>query len=288
MGKKNLVRTYFLAVLWCVIAMTVLISSTYAWFTLRAVTNITPMRGTVGTADGTLLIANQPEGPFDVSCELTPDTRFQELKPVSTDDLRDFYRLDFYDATKDSYQYADAGELYFTDVIHGFLYLKSEDSAFDIYIHPEQFAVTASEQLLAALRIGFIISGREGVQTYIYKTDEFGTGENLQMVQDAGRFGNVVSSLAGGGTPAYGEDPAAELIDYRATWEEETASYRPAPRKLCHVAQDEIATVEYFIYLEGCDVHCVNALQANQLEAQFGFAGVPIKTENGREEAGLE
>ncbi len=287
MGKKKLIRAYLLAVMWCVIAMTVLISSTYAWFTLQAVATITPMRGTVGTADGTLLISNQPNTGFDVSCELIPDEGFQELKPLTTDDLRDFYRLDFYDSAHQSYHYLSATDRFRTDALHGYLYLKSEDSSFDVYLHPEQFLVTAPEQVLAALRIGFRIQSREGIQTHIYKADYFRSTRDetgLQMVQDTTIGGNVVAGLTAEGLPVYLIDPAVEVTDYLAAWTPEQTGFQPGFHTFCHVAQDEIATVEYFIYVEGCDVHCVNELQAQGLEVQFGFAGVPIKTDSGGEE----
>ncbi len=288
MGKKALVRTYLLAVVWCAIAMTVLISSTYAWFTLQAVATITPMRGTIGTADGTLLISNRPDGDFDVSCELTPDLGFVAMKPVTTDDLQDFYRLDFYDAVHRNYVYTGAAEQMPTDVLHGYLYLKSEDSGFDIYFEPDSLKVTAPDQILAALRMGLVITGREGAETLIFKLDSFATGGNLQVVQDAEHFGNVVSSLTADGAAQYGPDPAAEPGDYRATLVSDQAGYLPGQKKLYHIRQEEIITVEYFFYLEGCDIHCVKDLQGKELEVQFGFAGVPIKTESGSEGTSLE
>lgn len=37
---------------------------------------------------------------------------------------------------------------------------------------------------------------------------------------------------------------------------------------------DEIATVEYWLYLEGCDEQCVNSVQNRASELQLAFAGV--------------
>ena len=38
--------------------------------------------------------------------------------------------------------------------------------------------------------------------------------------------------------------------------------------------EDEVATVEYWLYLEGCDEQCINAVQSRTSKIQLGFAGV--------------
>ena len=40
---------------------------------------------------------------------------------------------------------------------------------------------------------------------------------------------------------------------------------------------DEIATVEYWLYLEGCDDQCVNAVQSRASELQFAFVGTDVE-----------
>ncbi len=288
MTKGKMRRAYLLGIMWCVLAATVLISSTYAWFTLRAVAEVTPLRGTIGTADGTLLISNRPDGGFDVSCELIPDGSFVELKPVSTVDLDRFYRLDFYDMVHKSYRYTDAGNRVSTDVIHGHLYLQSQDSGFDVYFHPQELQVMAGEQTLAAVRIGFILKSHEGNRSVIFKGDSFGSGDALKTVRDFPQTDSVVGSLGDGGQAQYVSDPAGIFSDYMAAVAEEGQGYVPGRQKLCSIARDEIAELEYFVYLEGCDIHCLNELQGGQIELQFGFAGVPIRAEVEGEETGLE
>ena len=38
-----------------------------------------------------------------------------------------------------------------------------------------------------------------------------------------------------------------------------------------------MATVEYWLYLEGCDEQCVNAVQSRASEIQLGFAGTDVE-----------
>ena len=38
---------------------------------------------------------------------------------------------------------------------------------------------------------------------------------------------------------------------------------------------EEVATVEYWLYLEGCDPNCYNPVQSKDIALQLGFAGDP-------------
>ena len=48
---------------------------------------------------------------------------------------------------------------------------------------------------------------------------------------------------------------------------------------LCTLAFKEIAKVEYWLYLEGCDENCVNEVQNRDVMLQLAFAGVTNKQE---------
>lgn len=39
---------------------------------------------------------------------------------------------------------------------------------------------------------------------------------------------------------------------------------------------DEVASVEYWLYLEGCDEQCSNPVQNRDSEIQLAFAGVDL------------
>ena len=42
---------------------------------------------------------------------------------------------------------------------------------------------------------------------------------------------------------------------------------------LCYLRTNEIAAVDYWLYLEGCDEHCFNVVQNADVALQLAFAG---------------
>ena len=46
---------------------------------------------------------------------------------------------------------------------------------------------------------------------------------------------------------------------------------------LVQLNKDEIASVEYWLYLEGCDEQCSNPVQNRTSEIQLAFAGVDME-----------
>lgn len=48
----------------------------------------------------------------------------------------------------------------------------------------------------------------------------------------------------------------------------------PGSTSLCALDKDEVATVEYWLYLEGCDEQCSNPVQNKASEIRLAFAGV--------------
>ena len=60
-------------------------------------------------------------------------------------------------------------------------------------------------------------------------------------------------------------------------------TYKEGSQPLMQLNEDEVATVEYWLYLEGCDEQCINAVQSRASEIQLGFAGVDAE-ESGKGE----
>ena len=48
-------------------------------------------------------------------------------------------------------------------------------------------------------------------------------------------------------------------------------------RCLVQLDADEVASVEYWLYLEGCDEQCSNPVQNRTSEIQLAFAGVDLE-----------
>ena len=92
---KRLRKSLVMAIVGMIFFLVSVTGVTYAWFTAsgRAHTNVTPMGGTVSDGDTNLLISTAESGPFDMECDLVSAGDAQALKPVSTADLENFYRV---------------------------------------------------------------------------------------------------------------------------------------------------------------------------------------------------
>ena len=71
-------------------------------------------------------------------------------------------------------------------------------------------------------------------------------------------------------------DPAVNVSDYMAQ-AAGNDEYTAGANELFSLDADEIASVEYWLYLEGCDEQCVNQVQNIDSNIRLAFAGV--KTE---------
>jgi hypothetical protein len=82
----------------------------------------------------------------------------------------------------------------------------------------------------------------------------------------------VVSALSGT-TASYVTDPAKSISAYAAKMDEADAP-QAGTNLLTSLQADEIATVEYWLYLEGCDENCINDVQNRDFSLQLAFVGV--------------
>ena len=74
----------------------------------------------------------------------------------------------------------------------------------------------------------------------------------------------------GNGQPSYVDDPALDISEFMAQAGANENEYKPGARSLVSLQADEAATVEYYLYLEGCDEQCSNAVQKQKLGACAG------------------
>ena len=176
MESKRLKRTGILAILWILIALVGVTAATYAWFSFAPYTTVTPMTGTVAGGDGNLLISSDPNGPFDVSCELLPENPDVSLKPVTTADLDTFYVVSRQNAAGYATRYRKLDDADVPDhVLCGTVYLKSDESALSIYFDPEGLDFGIDQQALASMRLGLRFHTEAGTVTHIFSLDEMVT-----------------------------------------------------------------------------------------------------------------
>ena len=276
MKKKGLLSIW-LAAIWCAFFLAVLGGATYAWFTFDPYTRVEPMSSTVGSGEITLLIAANPEDEFQEECAL-PQSTSTGLRPVSTTDLEHFYRVYGQDRQGISLTYADISNTADEDMIHGVLYLKSLTDNCSVYFYQPGMDFGQDLQALAALRLGLRFTTKEGVKTYIFALNGMGNTEDAVKWQTTPQTGVVVSDINGDSTAVYAEDPAKELNSFLAIPNEERPEFPKAgTQELCTLQEQEVASVEYWLYLEGCDENCINEVQNREVSLQLSFAGAAKK-----------
>ncbi|MBR6477026.1 MAG: hypothetical protein IKS85_01130 [Lachnospiraceae bacterium] len=264
--------TIWLSVFWVVIALLALGGATYAWFTFNPSTNVEPMTSTISDGDVALLISTDAGQEFKTNCIL-PQSVSGDLDPVSTVDLEHFYNANLQDRQGISvgFQACDQGLDAIT--IHGTLYLKSLKDNCAVYFNRGGMDFGSDPQMLAALRLGMRFTTSRGVQEYIFQLNDLGNVSGAASTQTTAQTGVVVGSVMNDGTPNYVPDPSRGLADYFAVMGAGSLP-RPGRQSLCTINANEIVTVEYWLYLEGCDENCINEVQEKEAIIQLSFAGV--------------
>ena len=268
--KKQLKLTIF----WIVFLIIVAVGTTYAWFTVTGMpsTNITPMAGTVSKGDTNLLISNNYGGPFDKTCELVLSGNPGSLQPLSTADLTHFYRSAAQNKDGITVLYANADSRVNQDALHGTVYLQCQNASCDVYFNRDELNLGSDAQALAAMRLGMRITSSSGTQTLIFRLDDMGATGSAQSARTIASAGSVVASITGSGEPVYTSDPSQGIGGYMA--QTNGNAYNPGSQKLMTLQADEVATVEYWLYLEGCDDQCFNPVQNRSSQLRLAFAGV--------------
>ena len=275
---KRLRKSLVMAVVGMIFFLISVTGVTYAWFTAsgRAHTNVTPMGGTVSDGDTNLLISTAESGPFDRECDLVSAGDAQALKPVSTADLESFYRVIMQNKEGIAVSYEDADDRIDSDTFHGTVYLKSEGAPCNVYFNGEELQLGSDAQALAAMRLGLKITNHDGSRTFVMRLDDLGSTAAAEAKATVPAAGTVVSGISGSGVASYVSDPAVNVSDYMAQ-AAGNDEYTAGANELFSLDADEIASVEYWLYLEGCDEQCVNQVQNIDSDIRLAFAGV--KTE---------
>ena len=279
MNTKHSIRVLLISLLWLLLAALTLGGATYAWFTFNNATNVEPMAGTVGDGAVSLLISASRYGPFDKECDLPLEQAVEELLPVSTADLQTFYASAAQNKQGITLRYRDVTEQAPQRLMHGTVYLQSKNRGCDVYFFEPKLSFGSDGQALSALRLVLkLATETDGEQLLFFRLDDLGGGGAEEQATVTGD-NVVVSSIDAGGQPSYTADPAEDIGAYLAQADgEEDTTPRAGEQALCALQADEVASVEYWLYLEGCDTACVNAVKTRELSLQLGFAGVSAET----------
>lgn len=256
---------------WMILIVFAVVAATLAWFSFNDATNVEPMGSTVSDSGMNLLISNSKNGKFDTSCSLKYNSELDELSPVSTDSLSRFYISTMQDANGISIMYSDDTANIDRKAIHGTVYLKC-DGPCDVYLDKNKMKVGGDSQILSAGRLGMRVKTKSGTDTFFFKLDSMGDTSGAGSRRTVPQSNVVVSSINSKGAANYVSDPASGFSKYYAGGSKSAPT--PGKTRLCALRADEIASVEYWLYLEGCDDNCYNSVQNRNITLQFGFAGI--------------
>lgn len=278
---QKLKHSFWMSIFWIVLLLVAVTGSTYAWFTFagRTSTNVTPMGGSISEGDAALLISNASGGPFDKTCDLVLTGNPESLSPVSTSDLQHFFTAAAQNKEGITVLYQNVDARVDQAAVHGTVYLKCQNAPCNVYFDRENLKLGSDGQALAAMRLGLRITSNSGTQTFLFQLNSLGATGNAQTVRTIAGSSAVVSAISGNGQPSYVDDPALDISEFMAQAGANENEYKPGARSLVSLQADEVATVEYYLYLEGCDEQCSNAVQRRSSELALAFAGVDAKSE---------
>ncbi|MGM9605768.1 MAG: hypothetical protein ACI3XG_11975 [Faecousia sp.] len=270
MEKKQQLMILLPVIIALLAGLIALSAATYAWFTFDPYTNVTPMEGKISKGDANLLISESRDGPFDKQCDLNPTFFSEELRPVSTVDLTKFYTSIAQNREGYSVAFQDVTDQPGQWLIQGTVYLQCLGGSCDVFFQIPGLEIGGDSQVLAAGRLGLKITGEDGkVTTLLFQLDSLGSTAGAEERQTVQAENVVIAGIDGAGAPVFADDPAVSIQDYRA----DAAN----PRKLLTLQSEEIAQVQYWLYLEGCDSACFNPVRSRDITLQLGFAGEPVK-----------
>ena len=273
---KNARMQIVAAVASLLVAALVLSSATYAWFTFSASTNVEPMEGGVGYGDGNLLISNAFDGPYAESCDLPAVGEGLRLQPISTANLYSFFSAREHD--KNGITTAFVRKDAIDDIaVCGTVYLKSEGADNAIYFNRNALSFGEDMQALAAMRLGIVISDEAGDRKYIFRLDALGDTSQAAAQQTVEQPGMVVFDADDTGKPVFYPDPALDIAAYCAKETDDPEYPAPGENMLCLLRGEDVARVDYYLYLEGCDENCINEVQGRDLALALGFTGTIVE-----------
>ena len=252
---------------WMLVLAVALTAATLAWFSSSRETNVTPVAHTVSESGYDLQISSSANGPWDTTATLA--TADKTLYPISTADLTQWWRGTFQNAAGITTDYKNVTSQLDDYALTGTVYLKGSSAALNVYLYPGQMSIATDPQLLAALRFGIIVQTSAGTATHIFTCDDLGSTAGAASQRTTAQDGVAV---AGSSSWNYTADPAQAINAYAMDGNGDTPAARAGAQPICTLAADEVETVRYFIYMEGCDANCITQAQARDLTLQLAFA----------------
>jgi hypothetical protein len=288
MADKNLKKTTLLtSIVWLLLALMALGGAAFAWFTFGVTTNITPIASSIGRGGVDLKISDAYSGPFGAECTLVYENNAEEsLYPVSTSTLDNWYEAIAQDRNGISTRFREITQQDTLDamVFHGKVYLLAENQDCTVYLNRADMSFSMDNATDQAARLGLIFTNEttgQELNRLILRIDDMSmerSGESAESTQTVSQEGSVIEGIDGSGYPTFANDPAEDINQYMA-YTVSQGDFTTGERQLAMLPANTVITVEYYLYLEGCDDNCVNSIQDGNVSFNFGFAGVGNETD---------
>lgn len=270
-----------------IIAMS-LTTATYAWFTSSRVVHTDRVVSQSSTDTVELLVSSTGGDDFHGSNEAVitrvNNTATDELMPVSTADLKNFVYNDGSVESMAVHFARSDGEYYY----HGRIYLRAdavnhrdEDKLalyFDESDDKGPLFQSNADSVLNALRLGITIDGET---FYIFRvSDESNPGQNRVLntrLNGVELGGNQVIDSSQDTLRAV-SDPSVPLMEYMVDRDGTTKGNTIKPILLMDL--NRVYTLDIYVYLEGCDPDCSEAVQLGNLDFYLAFYGILTKEDS--------
>ena len=267
MGRKS--KLYFrfnLSILFVFIALLSIVGATYAWFTLSANTKQTPFTSSVSAGDMVLTVSDRADGQFGDTSPIARLDQCDTLVPVSTNDIVHFYSATAQNRDGKIFLYKDVSQQISEKVLYGEVFLQARYRDGYLYFDTEKFNITGDAQLLSASRLGMKFSDGDSESIYIFDLQDFARGEVIERTTIETETGKVVAGIDENGNATFQEEQAEEISAYAKTLDEVNST-----SPLFEITRDQLVRVEFWIYMEGCDPHCINEAQESGIEMNLAF-----------------
>lgn len=281
-----------------VMALVVVTSATFAWYIYNTSAHTTKIHMAAG-ASTNLVISDEYDGHYGLSTLL--DAFEGRLTPVSTDNIeRGFQKVEYFTET-DAGAYAEtfvqsiynALDVDKQDYYKTSLFLKTNGGKLDVYVSDMGFENSNEDKPIStAIRIGLVVhepgQGMAVSGEYIFEIDKGHHAESgnntYKIVYEGGTEGCVLDSTKTDGSLVDFTDMLLDSGNF-CSYDDDTGAVTLSAdsTKLCQVegaANGEYGTpvqVDVYIYLEGCDEDCTNAICSQTLKnIALSFAGYPV------------
>lgn len=280
MESKKLRRSFVLAIIALLALLTVAVSTTLAWYIFTVNAHTTKLHMAAGTSVS-LQISNEENGEYSSSVSLE---KFQgTLNPVSTDCIQEGFQkvTGFTRASATAPLLANLfGESLEMekDYYKTSLYFRTNGGELNVYLANIGFTDQDEETpISAAIRVGFVIPST-GEEHIFVISDKKIPEEKREYNTATGSEGCVLdASYTDGTTVAFTPLNADNYCEYDAATG--AVSLKSASKALCTVkggsdGYGQPVQMDVYIWLEGCDEDCTNALCGATLEdLALSFAG---------------